>query len=128
MKVCSSVHAGSSLQAAEGGAWAGACPPEGPLPGLTLVKERLPPPRSRPACPRSRAGAAAITHHPGPVLSCDPPCPLGWQHSLPHQAEAEPNSGPKLSALKHPQSPAALAAPGYKPAGPRPARRLGTAR
>lgn len=67
-------------------------PARGRLPGLTLVKA-LPPPRSRAAVSPESHAAAAITHHPGPVSSCGPPCPLGWQHSPPHQAEAEPNSG-----------------------------------
>ena len=62
MKACGSVHTDGSLQAAEGGLWAGARPPKGPLPGPPAQAypgeggTAPPPPASRPACPWSRAG------------------------------------------------------------------------
>lgn len=112
MKACGSVHADGSLQAAEGGLWASAHPPEGPLPGT-------------PAQAYSGEGGTAPQgvslelcwghrHHTPPRASLElgPSLPawvaavrLSWQHSLPHQAEAEPNSGPELWVLKHPSEP-----------------------
>ena len=118
MKVCGSVHVGSSLQAAEGGAWAGAHPPEGPLPGTPAWAHsgegRTASPSSREPAGVSPESCWGCRRHTPPRARLElwPSLPawvaamrLSWQHSLPHQAEAEPNSGPELSGLKHPSEP-----------------------
>lgn len=73
MKVCSSVHAGSSLQAAEGGAWAGACPPEGPLPRT-------------PARAHSGEGAPPSSQEPAGM---SPESCWGCRHHAPPRASLE---------------------------------------
>ena len=107
--------------------------PRGPCPGLpprpTLVKEG-----QRPLLLRAgrRVPGVVLGHrrHTPPRASLEPgpslpawvaAVRLSWQHSLPHQAEAEPNSGPKLWVLKHPSEPRRpqrANSPWWKPPGP----------
>ena len=107
--------------------------PRGPCPGLpprpTLVKEG-----QRPLLLRAgrRVPGVMLGHcrHTPPRASLKPgpslpawvaAVRLSWQHSLPHQAEAEPNSGPELWVLKHPSEPRRpqrANSPWWKPPGP----------